>query len=164
MMNKHLPDKSIDIIDEAAARISTLSEKLEANKDYKKIEDEIQEIRVKIEKAIEKQDYFGAAEYKEREEKLKNKLKTMRHQQALPKHLRPTVEIADVGRVLSDKMGIPLDQITESEVKRLATLDEKIKEKVHGQDKAIASVVRAIRRSRLSMVEHKKPIASFLFL
>jgi len=96
MMNKYLPDKAIDIIDEACARISTLSEKLKVNDEYTSVEDKIKTVKKQIEKAIDKQDYFKAAELKEKEEELKKQLKSMRQQQVLPRDLRPTVEVMHV--------------------------------------------------------------------
>ncbi|USN55572.1 MAG: ATP-dependent Clp protease ATP-binding subunit [Candidatus Peribacteria bacterium] len=164
MMNKQLPDKSIDLIDEACARLSTLNEKLQSNQEYQELEDKIASIKKKIEVAIEKQDYFAAAEYKEQEEELKKQLKNLRQQHTLPKHLRPQAGKLEVGKVLSDKMGIPLDQITESEIKRLATLDTHLMQFIRGQDDAVKAVVTAVRRNRLSMVQVNKPIASFLAL
>lgn len=164
IMNKHLPDKAIDLIDEASARISTLQQKLKANSEYTKKEKEIATIKKKIEKAIERQDYFRAAELKEQEETCKKQLSSMRKQHVLPKDLRPTVTYLDVGRVLSEKMGIPLDQVTASEVRKLATLDTHLKTFIRGQDEAVEKVVKSLKRSRLSVVEYKKPIASFLFL
>jgi len=91
IMNKHLPDKAIDLIDEACARVSTLSQKLESNNEYGDVELQVHKIKEKIESAIEKQDYFKAAEYKDEEEELKKKLKSIRSQNSLPKHLRPDV-------------------------------------------------------------------------
>lgn len=164
MMNKYLPDKAIDLIDEACARISTVSEKLKVNDEYVGTEDKIKNVKKQIERAIEKQDYFKAAELKEKEEDLKKKLKSMRQQQTLPKDLRPTVEVADVGVVLADKMWIPVHQITESEIHKLANLDSHLKGLVRGQDEAVEKVVRAIRRNRLSLIQLTKPIASFLFM
>jgi len=163
MMNKHLPDKAIDLIDEASARVSTLTAKLESNTDYKKTEDRIKSTQKKMEKAIEKQDYFKAAEYKEQEEKLKEKLKGMRQQTALPKHLRPVITSTNIGEVIASKMWIPLDQVTESEIKKIATLDTHIKSFVLGQDEAVDSIVTAIKRNRLSAIQRNKPIGSFLF-
>ncbi len=163
-MNKHLPDKAIDLIDEACARVSTIAKKLEANVEYQQIEESIATTKKKIEQAIDKQDYFVAAELKEKEEELKKKLKSMRQSQALPKHLRPIVTLLDIGRVLADKMGIPLDKITDSEIKKLAAMDVHLKTFIHGQDEAVDAVVKAIRRNRISLVQRNKPIASFLFL
>ena len=164
IMNKHLPDKAIDLIDEACARVSTLHQKLEANEEYVEIEDKILDIEKEIEGCIEKQDYFKAAELKEGEDLLKKKMKNMRSQQALPEHLRPSVWQLDVWRVLSDKMWIPLDQVTESEITQLSSLDTDLKSLIFNQEEAVDAVVNAIRRSRLSPVEISKPIASFLFL
>ena len=164
MMNKHLPDKAIDIIDEACARVSTLQSKLSANDSYVQLEKKIQGMQTQIEKAIERQDYFKAAELKDKEEAMKKKLKGMRQQHALPKHLRPIITIDHIGQVLADKMGIPLEQVTSSEIQRLARLDEILKKKILGQDHAVNSIVRAIRRNRLSAIEQQKPIGSFLFL
>jgi ATP-dependent Clp protease ATP-binding subunit ClpC len=164
IMNKHLPDKAIDLIDEASARLSTLQQKLKENSAYTKKEKEIATIKKKIEKAIEKQDYFRAAELKEQEEACKKQLSTMRKQHVLPKDLRPTVTYMDVGRVLSEKMGIPLDQVTATELHKLVSLDTHLKQKIRGQDEAVDQIVRALRRSRLSVVEYSKPIGSFLFL
>ncbi len=96
ILNKHLPDKAIDIIDEASARKSTMNEKLEKNNDYKKQEEKLLGVQEKIEKAIEKQDYFQAAELKEQEEKIKAHMKTLRMKNTLPEHLRPTVSVFDV--------------------------------------------------------------------
>lgn len=75
MMNKYLPDKAIDLIDEACARLSTLQAKLEHNDEYATAEKKLKELQKSIEKAIEKQDYFKAAELKEQEETLKKKVK-----------------------------------------------------------------------------------------
>jgi ATP-dependent Clp protease ATP-binding subunit ClpC len=66
--------------------------------------------------------------------------------------------------VLADKMGIPLEQITSSEIQKLAKLDLLLKKKILGQDHAVDAIVRAIRRNRLSAIEQQKPIGSFLFL
>lgn len=164
MMNKHLPDKAIDIIDEACARLSTLETKLKSNNAYVILEKKIHGMQDRIERAIEKQDYFKAAELKESEEKMKSKLKNMKQQHVLPKHLRSTVDVEHVGMVLADKMWIPVEQITESEIHRLATLDVDLKGMILGQDAAVDSIVKAVRRNRLSAVEQKKPIGSFLFL
>lgn len=163
-MNKHLPDKAIDLIDEACARMSTLSAKLEKNTDHSEIEKDIVSVQKKIEKAIKQQDYFKAAELKQKEEILKKKLLEVRQQSTLPKHLRPSIDEHHVGQVLADKLGIPLTQITDTEIRKLATLDAHLKTLVLGQDEAVDAVVKSIRRSRLSAFEHKKPIGSFLFL
>lgn len=164
MMNKQLPDKAIDLIDEACARMSTIHAKLEQNDEYATAEKKIKHIQKQIEKAIEKQDYFKAAELKEQEETMKAKIKTLRQRQTLPKHLRKSIWAHEIGEVLADKLGIPLTQISESEIKRLAVLDTHLKSKILGQDEAVMQIVKAVRRNRLSAVQRNKPIWSFLFL
>jgi ATP-dependent Clp protease ATP-binding subunit ClpC len=103
MLNKHLPDKALDIIDEACARKSTMQHKLENDEEYKKIEKKIDKIKDEIEVAIENQDYFKAAELKEKEEELKNDILKIRNNKNIPSHLRPTIDKEDIGNVLADK-------------------------------------------------------------
>jgi ATP-dependent Clp protease ATP-binding subunit ClpC len=164
IMNKQLPDKAIDLIDEACARMSTIHAKLEQNDEYASAEKKIKNIQKQIEKAIEKQDYFKAAELKEQEETMKTKIKTLRQRQVLPKHLRKSIGASEIGEVLADKLGIPLTQISESEIHKLAILDTHLKSKIFGQDEAVTQIVKAVRRNRLSAVQRNKPIWSFLFL
>jgi ATP-dependent Clp protease ATP-binding subunit ClpC len=95
-MNKHLPDKAIDLLDEACARKSTLIQKLESSDEYKKYEKQIEELDAKIEEAINNQDYFTAAELKKKVDLLKQKIRKIRQEMVLPKHLRPTVTAEDI--------------------------------------------------------------------
>jgi ATP-dependent Clp protease ATP-binding subunit ClpC len=96
VLNKHLPDKALDIIDEACARKSTMQQKLENDDEYKKIEKKIEKIKSQIDVAIENQDYFQAAELKEEEEKLKNNLLKIRNRKNVPSHLRPLITKEDI--------------------------------------------------------------------
>lgn len=164
ILNKHLPDKAIDLIDEAAARKSTLAEKLQNNDEYVEVEHQVKVIQSKIEKAIENQDYFAAAELKEKEEEYKKKMLSLRSQNTLPKHLRPSIAKEDIWLVLSEKLWIPADNITSSEIHKLRTLDAILKWQILGQDEAVDAVVASLRRNRLSVIKRAKPIASFLFL
>jgi len=164
VLNKHFPDKAIDIIDEASARKSTISESLEEDEDYKKLEKKIEVLDKKIESAIEWQDYFGAAGLKEKQEKMKQELQQVRSQKLLPVHLRQTILPEDVSIVLSDKTGIPAEIVSEAEIDKLKRLKAELESHVMGQEDAVDAVVKSITRSRLSVVEKQKPISSFLFL
>lgn len=164
ILNKHLPDKAIDLIDEASAKTSTLASKLELNEEYQQKEDDIKKIDSKIEKAIEKQDYFSAAELKKQQESLKQELLTVRKTVALPSHLRPTVDMSAIADVLSSKTGIPASMVQESEMEKLKRLKTDLEKEVLGQGDATYAVVSSLMRSRLSAIERNKPIASFLFL
>lgn len=95
-MNKHFPDKAIDIIDEAAARASTLTTTLEKDEHHQELNQEIQQVTKQIQAAIAEQDYFLAAELKLKEKALKDKLHTVRSSKALPLHLRPVVDTQDI--------------------------------------------------------------------
>jgi ATP-dependent Clp protease ATP-binding subunit ClpA len=126
MLNKHLPDKALDIIDEACAKKSTLSQKLENDDSYQEAMNQIKKIEAKIETAIEKQDYFKAAELKEQEEELKKNITKLRTSKNVPLHLRPLITIDDIGSVLADKAGIPANIVTESEIEKLRRLDAEL--------------------------------------
>jgi ATP-dependent Clp protease ATP-binding subunit ClpC len=164
MLNKHLPDKALDILDEACARKSTMQVKLEKDDTYKKLEKDIINIEKKIEKAIESQDYFKAAEFKEKEEKMKKEMKAIRSNKNMPQHLRPTINSYDIGVVLSEKTGIPVSVVNQSEIDRLKQLDKDLRKHILGQEEAVEAIVKTITRNRLSMIEKTKPIGSFLFL
>ena len=164
IMNKHLPDKAIDLIDEASARKSTLLTKLENSQEYLDTQNKIAEVEKQIEKALSNQDYFKAAEYKQKEIDLKNHIKWLKVSASLPKHLRPTVDISDIWVVLADKLGIPSNIVTESEVDKLKRLDDTLLGHIFWQDEVVQKVVRTIQKSRLSPNIKNKPIWSFLFL
>lgn len=104
ILNKHLPDKALDLIDEASAKKSTMTAKLEHDEEYKICEKKIESIQRKIEESIEKQDYFGAAEFKEKEEEIKKEMHIMRTQKNIPTHLRPIIQKEDIGIVLAEKL------------------------------------------------------------
>ncbi len=164
IMNKHFPDKAIDIIDEAAARASTFTTHIEKDETHQSLSKSIDDLHEKIQVAIADQDYFLAAELKLKQKDLKEKIRTVRSSKALPLHLRPVVDVEDIGRVLADKTGVPTSVVTESEISKLQRLKEHLNTKLLGQDEALSAVVKTIQRSRLSVVEKNKPIASFLFL
>lgn len=164
MLNKQLPDKALDIIDEACARKSTMQQKLENDEEYKKIEKKIDKIKNEIEIAIEKQDYFQAAELKEKEENLKNDILKIRSNKNIPSHLRLTIEKEDIGNVLADKTGIPANVVNQSELDKLKQLWGSLQGQVFWQEDAVQAVVKTLTRNRLSVIEKNKPIWSFLFL
>jgi ATP-dependent Clp protease ATP-binding subunit ClpC len=130
MLNKHLPDKALDLIDEACARKSTMTQKLETDEEYKKQEEKISDIQKKIEELIEKQDYFGAAELKEKEEQVKIQIQKIRNTKNIPTHLRPVISKEEIGIVLADKVGIPSNVINESEIGKLRKLSLTLKDKI----------------------------------
>lgn len=164
ILNKHLPDKAIDLLDEASARKSVILNKLEHSNEYTSLNEELKKIEELILVSVSEQNYFKAAELKQQEWEIKNKLKLLKNKSSMPHHLRPMVDEEDIGRVLSDKLGIPTDIINESEVEKLVSLRTTFNEVIFWQEEAVDKVIKAIQKSRLSVIPKNKPIASFLFL
>ena len=164
ILNKQLPDKALDIIDEACARKSTMQQKLDNDENYQAQEKKIEKIQKKIENAIENQDYFSAAELKNEEEELKKELQKIRSNKNIPINLRSTIEASDIGNVLADKTWIPTNIVNEDEVTKLKRLDAELKKEIVGQNDAVENVAKTLIRSRLSVIKKDKPIGSFLFL
>lgn len=164
ILNKQLPDKALDIIDEASARKSTMQQKLDNDDSYKKQEKKIEKIQKQIEDAIENQDYFSAAELKSQEEELKKELQKIRSNKNIPMNLRSVISAEDIGKVLADKTGIPTNIVNEDEITKLKRLDGELKDQIIGQNEAVDNVVKTLIRSRLSVIRKNKPIGSFLFL
>lgn len=164
ILNKQLPDKALDIIDEASARKSTMQQKLDNDDTYAKQEKKIEKIQKQIEDAIENQDYFSAAELKSKEDELKKELQKIRSTKNIPMNLRSVITADDIGKVLADKTWIPTNIVNEDEITKLKRLDTELKSQITGQDEAVDSVVKTLIRSRLSVIRKNKPIGSFLFL
>ena len=164
VMNKHLPDKAIDLLDEASAKKSTLNDSLEEDNKFLKLEKEIEKNKKQIEKAIWGQDYFLAADLKKKEDLLKQQIRDLKSTHILPRDKRPLVDESDVWAVLAEKIWVPTNKINESEISRLKWLDESMLGKVFGQDEAVKVVTNSIKRNRLSMVQRNRPIGSFIFL
>ena len=164
ILNKQLPDKALDILDEASARKSTIQQKLDNDDTYKKQEARIETIQKEIEKAIENQDYFSAAELKEEEQALKKELQKIRSNKNIPTHLRSVIEPEDIWNVLADKTGIPTNIVNEDEITKLKRLDNELKKEIIWQNDAVDTIVKTLIRSRLSVIKKDKPIGSFLFL
>lgn len=164
ILNKQLPDKALDILDEACARKSTMQQKLENDEEYTKAQKKIEDIQNKIEDAIEKQDYFLAAELKEKEEEIKLNMQKIRSHKNIPNHLRSQIKTSDIWDVLADKTWIPSNIVNEDEITKLKRLDSDLKQNIIWQDEAVNAIVKTLTRSRLSVINRKKPIWSFLFL
>ncbi len=164
ILTKHLPDKAIDLIDEACARKAIVKLDETSSQQYKLINGQSAGIDALIEQAVGDQDYFAAAELKKQQNELKLKLQELRGSSNTPHHLRPIVTSSDINNVLAEKIGIPTHMISESEVDKLRRLDADLTISLYWQDEVVQLVTKAIKRSRLSVVQKNKPIASFLFL
>jgi len=161
--DRYLPDKAIDLIDEASskARLKTYTQP----DNIKKIEEQIENISKEKEEAIKVQDFEKAAMLrdKERKEKEKFEKENKKWNDKTVKNLT-TITEEDIAEVISKWTGIPVNKITESENDRLKKLEAILHERVIGQDEAVSAVSRAIRRSRVGLKDPKRPIGSFMFL
>lgn len=160
---RFLPDKAIDLIDEAGAkmRISMMNQP----QDISKFEIEIEETRLAKEESISKQEYEKAAKLRDREKTLREQLQQIRAEWEINKEEHEViVEDEDVASVIAKQTGIPLNRLTEGELQKVLKMEDILKENIIGQEDAIKTVCRAIRRSRADIKDPNRPIGAFLFL
>ena len=160
--DRFLPDKAIDLVDEAAAakRINYAD-----SKDKNDLEKKIEEIVEKKKAAVDTQDFEAAQTLKEEEEKLKEKLSVLQDKvKPDDKGFTGTLTVDDVALVLAKWTGIPTTKITESDADKLKNLESELQKRVVGQDEAVHAIAKAIRRGRLGLKDEKRPSGSFIFL
>jgi len=159
---RFLPDKAIDVLDEASAGKSL--QQLDSDPDIKKAEDELEKIILKQQEAVREQKYHQALKLKQEQQMLQENLEQLRT--AKDGDLRSPLRIDsdDIAHVIGRMTGIPVTKLLKSEKKRLQNLELVLRKHVVGQDEAIKKVARAIRRSRVGISDEKRPIGSFLFL
>ena len=160
---RFLPDKAIDVIDEAGAkaRLSVTT----APPDVKKLEKEIETIRKEKEEAIRGQDFEKAAKLRDTERKEKEKLEGVRKAWRKTKvDVTVTITADDIAEVVAKWTGVPISRLEEEETGRLIKMEEEIYKRVVGQEEAVRGIAEAVRRSRAGLKDPKRPIGSFLFL
>ena len=161
--DRFLPDKAIDLVDEACAAVRL--EHLTPPEDLQGARTRIAALGREKEAAIQTQNYELAALLRDREQSERQTLETLRARyESGPDGRRAALGAEDVARVLSDWTGIPATSLTQDERTRLLHLEETLRRRVVGQEVAVGAVARAIRRGRTGMREANRPIASFLFL
>lgn len=161
--DRYLPDKAIDVMDEASSRVRLRVTVLP--EDLKILEKEIEEVRKKKEKAVKNQDFEGAACYRDEEESLKRKYRERK--ETWLKEVdssRPVVTEEDIAAVVSSWTGIPVFRLAMEEQERLVRMEEEIHRRIVGQEEAVKAVCKAIRRSRAGLKDPRRPIGSFIFL
>ncbi|MBQ3927500.1 MAG: ATP-dependent Clp protease ATP-binding subunit [Clostridia bacterium] len=161
--DRYLPDKAIDLVDEAASRLRI--SKRAYTPDLKKLEDELSALKKEKETAISEQDFEKAASLRDKEKDLTaeyEKVKENWKQEASKTQL--TVTGAEIAEVVTQWTGIPVSKLAETESERLLKLEETLKSRVIGQDEAVSAVSKAIRRGRMGLKDPKRPIGSFIFL
>ncbi len=161
--DRFLPDKAIDVIDEAGARAKILASYRPGP--LRAMEQEYRKIVRQKDVAIRLQNFEEAVQFREEEERMKKLVEeTRREWKKTQEKTRPQIQKEDVAYIVSKMTGIPLFRMEEEESRRLIHMEEALRQKVVGQEEAISSLSRAIRRSRSGIKGDRRPIGSFIFL
>jgi ATP-dependent Clp protease ATP-binding subunit ClpC len=161
--DRFLPDKAIDLIDEAASRARIKS--MTAPPVYRDLEEEIETTRRDKEAAIEAQEFEKAANLRDKERQLTNKKRELEEQwRSGESGDRPSIGEEEIADIVSMWTGIPVFKLTEAETQKLMRMEDELHKRVIGQDAAIEAVSKAIRRSRAGLKDPKRPTGSFIFL
>ncbi|MCR5516777.1 MAG: ATP-dependent Clp protease ATP-binding subunit [Lachnospira sp.] len=161
--DRFLPDKAIDLIDEASSK--TRLDAYVMPKDIKKLETEIKELSIKKEEAIKSEAYEEASQIKKSQKRKKDKLEKLTKQwQEDLKANELVVDEEEIAQVVASQTKIPVSKIAEAESEKLMKLEETLHNRVIGQDEAVKAISKAIRRGRVGLKDPNRPIGSFLFL
>ncbi len=157
---RYLPDKAIDLIDEAAARVRMY--KAARWPSLQKVYNELRTVQREREEALAERRYEDVADLKAREEELQAQLQQLRMRSETDEGPKVTAE--DIAEVVSMWTGIPVSRIAGDESQRLLQMEEELKKRIVGQDEAISVISRAVRRARAGLKDPRRPIGSFIFL
>src|SRR3989304_3163886 len=160
--DRHLPDKAIDLMDEAAAKLRVALYSLPD--DLKALKTEIDRLQAEEEQAGVERNYERAAEKKSERLRLEGDFKTKREIWESEHQLDEVVDINDIAEVVAQWTGIPVSQMMETESEKLLKMEERLHERIIGQDEAIEAVSDALRRARSGLKDPKRPIGSFIFI
>ena len=161
--DRFLPDKAIDLIDEAASKLRISAHT--SPPDLRELEEKISKLAQEKEEAINGQDFECAAKIRDEEKKLKAELeKTKKEWEESQSSQSLEVLESNIADIVTQWTGIPVSRLLESEGERLLRLEDELKSRIIGQDSAVEAVARAIRRGRMGLKDPKRPIGSFIFL
>ncbi|AKP67050.1 ATP-dependent Clp protease ATP-binding subunit [Companilactobacillus ginsenosidimutans] len=162
LTNRFLPDKAIDLIDEASAKVRIHNS--EHNNKLEELNSQSLELIDEKNAAILNQDFGKAAQIREKEQDIQEKIEEYKQAEESGKAKKPVVTEEDIAEIIADWTGVPVKQITRKESERLLNLEKELHKRVVGQEDAIGAVSRAIRRARSGMKDPDRPIGSFMFL
>lgn len=161
--DRYLPDKAIDLLDEAGALVRL--RELELPEDLKQLEEEIKKIEEEKTKAIKEEDFDKASKLRDEEVKLRAKFETLKLKwKEEQKEIKPKVTVRDIAEVIARWTGIPVARLTETDKEKLLHIEEELHKRVVGQDEAITAIAKAIRRNSVGLKGRHRPIGVFLFL
>jgi len=160
--DRHLPDKAIDLMDEAAAKLRVALYSLPA--DLKAMKSDIERLAAEEEQAGLERDYERAAQKKAERLRLETEFNVKRDQWESEHELDEVVDVNDIAEVVAQWTGIPVNQMMEAEADKLLHMEERLHERIKGQDEAIHAISDAIRRARSGLKDPRRPIGSFIFI
>jgi len=163
IQDRHLPDKAIDLIDEAASRMRIKT--MTAPPRHRELEEEIERVREEKEAAIEAQEFEKAANLRDKERKLSQKKRDLEEKWRSSEQVeQPEIGEEEIADIVSMWTGIPVFKLTEAESQKLIRMEDELHKRVIGQHEAIIAVSKSIRRARAGIKDPKRPTGSFIFL
>lgn len=164
IQDRFLPDKAIDLIDEAASSVGLEQFNSDVAKKLGKIESLIKKITSQKEKKVEAQDFEAAANLRDQELALKSEERELKKKFNLISDKEKFISREDIAKVVSEWTGVPVTSLVKDELKKFKNLESQIRKRIVGQDKAVKAVSSAIQRSRVGVSSESRPIGSFIFL
>ena len=162
--DRYLPDKAIDLIDEAGSRVRLLNSQLPPA--AKELDKELRQILKDKDDAVRSQNFDKAGELRDREMDIKEQIKTIakaKQEEAKESDVSPNVTEEDIASIVASWTGVPVSKLTESESEKLLHMEDTLHQRLIGQDEAVKAISRAIRRARVGLKNPNRPIASFIF-
>ena len=164
--DRYLPDKAIDLIDEAGSRVRLLNSQLPAA--AKELDKELRQVLKDKDNAVRSQDFDKAGELRDREMEIKSEIRAIAQSKKAEdeektKDNSPEVTEEDIASIVASWTGVPVQKLTESESEKLLHMEDVLHERLIGQDEAVRAISRAIRRARVGLKNPNRPIASFVF-
>ena len=160
--DRYLPDKAIDLVDEAASRVRLRT--FTAPEDLQELEKRIKEVELDKAAAVNEQDFERAAELRDKQKSLSDELEQKKNEWAAHnERSNSVVKAEDIAEIVAMWTGIPVVQLTQEESERLLKLEDTLHQRVIGQDEAVTAIAKAIRRGRVGLKDKNRPIGSFIF-
>ncbi len=163
--DRFLPDKAIDLVDEAGSRVRLINSQLPPA--AKELDKELRQVLKEKDEAVRSQDYDKAGELRDRELEIKEQIRAIAQNKkkdgSQTPEIAPVVTEEDIAHIVSSWTGVPVNKLTESESEKLMHMEDTLHQRMIGQDEAVKAVSRAIRRARVGLKNPNRPIASFVF-
>ncbi len=162
--DRYLPDKAIDLVDEAASRVRLINSQLPPA--ARELDQELRRITREKDEAIRSQDFDKAGELRDREMEIKQEIRAIAAAKKAEESSRdeePIVDEEDIAQIVSSWTGVPVSKLTETESNKLLNMEDTLHQRIIGQEEAVRAISRAIRRARVGLKNPNRPIASFIF-